>query len=65
MILFYGCIYNKKMFEEEKVNDKRNCPKILTYYFPQYHSIPDNNHVFGSDFSVIGTYLENKKIRLT
>lgn len=26
------------------------CPKILSYYFPQYHSIPENDHVFGSDF---------------
>ena len=39
------------MFEEEKVQqDKRDCPKILTYYFPQYHSIPENNRVFGKDF---------------
>ena len=26
------------------------CPKILSYYFPQYHSITENDHVFGSDF---------------
>jgi hypothetical protein len=38
------------MLEEEKVQNKKTCPKILSYYFPQYHSIPENNQVFGSDF---------------
>ena len=38
------------MLEKDMVEEKAACPKILTYYFPQYHSIPENNCVFGSDF---------------
>ena len=25
--------------------------KILAYYFPQYHSIPENDLIFGKDFN--------------
>ena len=36
--------------EEKKVQKKTACPRVLAYYFPQYHSIPENNCVFGKGF---------------
>jgi hypothetical protein len=34
------------IIKSENINQK-----VLAYYFPQYHSIPENNIVFGNDFT--------------
>jgi len=39
--------------------------KILAYYFPQYHSIPENDEVFGKDFTDWELFKDKTNSRLS
>lgn len=39
--------------------------KVLAYYFPQYHSIPENDEVFGKDFTDWELFKDEKNTRLS
>ena len=41
-----------------------NNQKVLAYYFPQYHSIPENDMVFGTGFNDWELFKNNTNIRL-
>jgi len=60
------CVPNKNYIDNTLLIIKSTFveQKVLAYYFPQYHSIPENDEVFGKDFTDWELFKNSSKLSL-